>query len=251
MDKKFESILEANKITHEVLEHCKQVILIRQEINKKEVETLAEFDLTKHDVEPAFKGVQGFPSIICVCINDEVIHGVPKEGQKIVKGDIVSLDFGVKVNGYCADAAISFVNNTKISNPITKKRRLVRATQQALEEAVKSLEESFPECKVSDITRIMESYRKDYGIVIGFGGHGIGKELHDSKIFIPNSWGSGQKDMYLKVGDYFTIEPMFTLGSGETITDKDGFTVKTADGSLSAHFEYSITITPDGVVVLK
>lgn len=251
MDKKLESMLEANKLTHKVLEHCKKVILDRQTITKKEIETLAEFALTRHKAESAFKGVKGFPSVICVCINDEIIHGVPKEGQKIVKGDLVSLDFGIKINGYCADAAISFINDTIIYNPMRKKRKLVRITKEALEEAVKSLKQSFPNCKVSDITRIMESYRKDYGIVERFGGHGVGKELHDSRIFIPNSWSSGQKDMYLKPGDYFTIEPMFTLGSGKTITDKDGFTIKTADSSLSAHFEYSIAITSDNVIVLK
>lgn len=251
MDKKFNSMLEANKITHEILEHCKKVIMDRETITKGEVATLAEFAINRHGVESAFKGVGGFPSVICVCINDETIHGLPKEEQTIVKGDLVSLDFGVKVNGYCADAAISFVNDKKIANPISKKRKLVRATKEALEEAVKSLESAFPECKISDITRVIEPYRKNYGIVIGFGGHGIGKELHDSRIYIPNSFRGLQKDAYLKVGDYFTIEPMFTLGSEEVITDEDKFTIKTADGSLSAHFEYSIAIRPEGVIVLK
>lgn len=251
MDSKFESMLEANKITHEVLEHCKKVILERQTIPKEEIETLANFALTKYDVKSAFKDVGGFPSIICVCVNDEIIHGIPKSGQKIVKGDLVSLDFGVKVNGYCADAAISFINDSKISNPISKKRKLVRATQEALEVAVETLNETFPNCKVSDIGRVIESYRKDYGIVKNFGGHGIGKDLHDSKMFIPNTWNKLQTDKQLKIGDYFTIEPMFTLGSEETIIDEDGFTVKTADSSLSAHFEYSIAIKKDGVVILK
>jgi methionyl aminopeptidase len=251
MDNKFESMLEANKLTHEILEHCKETILTRKTISKKEVELLAEFKLNQHGVESAFKGIGGFPSVICVCINDEVIHGLPKEEQMIQEQDLVSLDFGVKVNGYCADAAISFINSTKISNPLSKKRKLVRATKEALDVAVKALENTFPNCRVKDITKVIESYKKDYGIVVGYGGHGIGKELHDSKIFIPNTWSSLQKDMHLKVGDFFTIEPMFSLGSVDTITDEDGFTIKTADGSLSAHFEYSIAITKDGIVVLK
>jgi len=251
MDKKFDSMLEANRITHEVLENCKKVIMDREHITKAEVETLAEFSLTRHSVKSSFKGVGGFPSIICICVNDEIIHGLPKAEQTIVKGDLVSLDFGVKVNGYCADAAISFINDTKISNPISKKRKLVRATQEALELSVKALETTFPNCKVSDITKVIESYKDDYGIVVGFGGHGIGKALHDGSIFVPNTWNNLQTDKYLKAGDYFTIEPMFTLGSIDTIVDEDGFTVKTADGSLSAHFEYSITITKDGVVILK
>lgn len=251
MDKKFKSMLKANQITYKVLEHCKKVIMERETITKEEVEILAEFALTKHDVESAFKGVGGFPNVMCVSVNDEIIHGVPKQGQKIIKGDLVSLDFGVKINGYCADAAISFINNTKINNPISKKRKLVRATKEALEVSIKALKTSFPNCKVSDITRVIESYKKNYGIVIGFGGHGVGKELHDSGIFIPNIWSNIQVDKYLKIGDYFTIEPMLTLGSGKTVVDKDGFTIKTADGSLSAHFEYSIAIRPEGIIVLK
>lgn len=251
MDKKFDSMLEANRITHEVLENCKKAIMDREVITKVEVETLAEFALTRYDVESAFKGVGGFPNVMCVCVNNEIIHGLPKEYQAIIKGDLVSLDFGVKINGYCADAAISFVNDKKIANPISKKRKLVRATKEALEISIKALKTSFPNCKVSDITKVIESYKDDYGIVIGFGGHGVGKELHDSRIFIPNTWDKLQTDRYLKAGDYFTIEPMFTLGSSKTIVDEDRFTIKTADGSLSAHFEYSIAITKDGVVVLK
>lgn len=251
MSKKFKAMLEANRITHEVLEHCKKVILDREIINKEEIETLAEFALTKHNIESAFKGVGGFPNIICVCINDEIIHGLPKVGQKIVKGDLVSLDFGVKIDGYCADAAISFVNDKKIANPISKKRKLVRATKEALEVSVKALKCSFPNCKVSDVTRVIESYNKEYGIIKGFGGHGIGKDLHESRLFIPNTWCFSQRDSYLKEGDFFTIEPMFSLGSENTIVDKDGFTIKTIDGSVSAHFEYSIAITKDGVIVLK
>ena len=251
MDNKFDSMLEANKITCKVLENCKKTIMDRETITKAEIETLAEFGLTRYNVESAFKGVGGFPNIMCVCINDEIIHGLPKEEQAIVKGDLVSLDFGVKVNGYCADAAISFINDKKIANPISKKRKLVRATKEALEVAIKALEASFPDCKISDITTVIESYKEDYGIVLGFGGHGIGKLLHDSSIFIPNIWNKLQTDKYLKVGSYFTIEPMFTLGSDKTIVDADGFTIKTADGSLSAHFEYSIAITEEGVVVLK
>lgn len=250
MDKKFNSMLEANRITHEALEHCKKIILDTESITKKEIETLAGFFLTRYNVKSAFQNVNGFPSIMCISINDEIIHGVPND-NKIVKGDLVSLDFGIRYEGYCSDAAISFINDKKISNPISKKRKLVRATSEALEESVKSLDESFPNCKISDITRIMESYKDDYGIILNFGGHAIGKNLHDSSIFIPNHLNEIKEDKQLKIGDYFTIEPMFTLGSGETFVDEDGFTIKTKDGSLGAHFEYSLTITKDGVVVLK
>jgi len=250
MDKKYEAMAEANKITHKILEHCKETILNRESISKIEVETLAEMAYTREGLEPAFKGVYNYPSCICISINDEIVHGVPKE-QRIVKGDLVSLDFGVKVNGYNGDAAISFINNTSVSNPLSKKRKLVRATKEALDNAVLALQESFPNCKISDIVSVMESYRKGYGIVEGYGGHGIGKQLHDSSIFVPNTWSGLKCDKALNIGDYFTIEPMFTLGKPEIIIDGDGYTIKTADGSLAAHFEYTLTITKNGVVVLK
>lgn len=250
MDNKFESMLEANKITHEALEHCKNIIMDSESITKKEVETLAGFFLTRYDVKSAFQNVNGFPGIMCISVNDEVIHGLPNE-DRIVKGDIVSLDFGIRYNGYCSDAAITFLNDSKILNPISKKRKLVRATKEALDKSIKSLEKAFPNCKISDITKAIEPYGEEYGIVLNYGGHGIGKNLHDPSIFIPNELSAIRQNKELKIGDYFTIEPMFTLGSGETYIGEDGFTIKTKDGSLSAHFEYSITITKEGIVILK
>ncbi len=251
MDSKFESMLEANKITHEALEHCKKIILDSESISKKEIETLAGFFLTRHNVKSAFQNVNGFPGIICISINDEVIHGLPNNGDKIVKGDVVSLDFGVIYDGYCSDAAITFLNDKTILNPISQKRKLVRTTKEALDKSVESLEESFPNCKISDITRVIEAYGEGYGIIENYGGHGIGKNLHDSSIFIPNKLSAIKQDKELNIGDFFTIEPMFTLGSPETYVGEDGFTVKTKDGSLAAHFEYSIAITKEGVVILK
>lgn len=248
---KFKSMLEANRIAHETLQNCKKLILDRETITKEEVQTLAQIALTRYDVPSSFKGVYGFPYIMCISVNDEVIHGAIQENYTIVKGDLVSLDFGVIVNGYCSDCAISFVNDNKVSNPIKKKRKLVRTTEKAINEAVKALEESFPNCKISDITAVLHKYSKGYGVVKNFGGHGIGKELHDGHIFIPNSLDALDVDKRLEIGDVFTIEPMYTLGSGVLVKGEDGFTLKTSDGSLGAHFELSIAITKDGVVVLK
>jgi len=248
---KFESMLEANRITHVALEKCKETILARETITKVEVETLVKFVMTTNNVVSSFKDVYDYPYNMCVSVNDEVIHGVPKEDAKIVKGDLVSLDFGVIYNGYCADAAISFINNTVELNPISKKRKLVRKTKKALDESVRALQDSFPNCKISDIIKAIQTCGEGYGIIDSYGGHGIGENLHDKGLFIPNSFKGFTEDKELQVGDYFTIEPMFTLGSTKTITDKDGYTIKTEDGSLAAHFEYSIAITKDGVIVLK
>jgi methionyl aminopeptidase len=251
MSNQLESQREANRITHEVLEACKVFILDSDEITKEEVNTLAQIHITRYLVESAFKGVGGFPDVMCISVNDEVIHGTCGTA-KIVKGDLVSLDFGVIVDGYYADAAISFVNNSLIKDPISKKRKLVRETKRALDEAVNNLKLHFPKCKLSNIIHTVEKVAVDngYGIVLGYTGHGIGKTLHDTRILVPNKWELHQEDQDLKIGSFFTIEPMFTLGSPEVIIGEDKYTIKTKDGSLSAHFEYSIAITKEGVEVL-
>jgi len=252
MDNKFESMLEANKITHQILEACKKLVLASDKsIATTEVSKYAQFGLSRLGVESAFKGIDNFPDIMCISINDTIIHGLPDEDLKIKKGDIVSLDFGVKVDGYCADAAITFVNDRNKLAIFNKKHKLVNDTEQALHDSIKALEKTFPNCKISDITKAVDKYKENYGIVEGYGGHGIGKSLHDKNIFIPNTVDNLRKDKELKIGDYFTIEPMFTLGTGDIIKADDGFSIKTADESLSAHFEYSITITEDGIKILK
>ncbi len=252
MNNKLESMLEANKITHRILASCKKLILNSDKpIATTEVSKYAQFGLNRLEVDSAFKNVNGFSDIMCISLNDAVIHGLPDEDLFINKGDIVSLDFGVRINGYCSDAAISFVNENRKIPILNKKHKLVKATKQALDDAVKALNKSYPNCKISDITKAINKYEENYGIVLDYGGHGIGKELHETNIFIPNSWNNFHKDRDLKIGDYFTIEPMLTLGSGETFIADDGFTIKTLDKSLSAHFEYSIAITEDGVLILK
>jgi methionyl aminopeptidase len=248
---KLEAMRESNRITHETLQSCKKLILDRDEITKEEVETLAQIAITRYGVKSAFQGVNNFPGIMCISVNDEIIHGLPNS-SKIEKGDVVSLDFGVIYEGYYSDAAITFVNSSKISNPISAKRKLVRDTQKALDAAVDSLRATYPNCKISDITSAVQVHADDggYGVVLGFGGHGVGDRLHEPHIFVPNYISELDIDQELKVGEFFTIEPMFTMGTGETIVDKDGFTIKTADGSLSAHAEYSIAITKDGIEIL-
>jgi len=200
------------------------------------------------NVKPAFLGYKGYPGIICISVNDEIVHGIPKDEKSIKKGDIVSLDFGVIVNEYCSDMAISFVNK-RFS--FGKKQALVEATKQALDDAISILKKTYPNCYLSDITAAIAKYSKKYGIVYSYGGHGVGKEVHESWIFVPNSWRNFEKDMKLPIDSVFTIEPMFTLGSSEVKIDKNGWTVRTEDGSLAAHFEYSIAITNKGIEVLK
>ncbi|HSG32538.1 MAG TPA: type I methionyl aminopeptidase [Thermodesulfobacteriota bacterium] len=251
MEDKLASMLEANRITHIVLSNCKKLILNAESITAAEVNQYAEFSLTRFGVQSAFKGVNNFPAVMCISINDGIVHGLPTEDVKIVKGDVVSLDFGVKYNGYCSDAAITFLNGKVSGKGSRKKNKLIKDTEKALNDCIKVLEENFPNCKLSDICKVLDSYSNKYGLVKGYGGHRIGKTLHEPGLFVPNNWSNLYEDRDLKIGDFFTIEPMFTLGADETKVGEDGFTVKTIDGSIAAHFEYSIAITEKGIIVLK
>lgn len=264
MTSKFESMKEANRITHRILEGAKQLILNADSITSFEVNQYATFVANRFGVLPAFLNYKGFPASMCISVNDAVCHGLPTENYKIKKGDLVSLDFGVKVDGYCADAAISFVNRKPSILPtslslkkladLKLKCHLVDTTKEALDKAVEALQNSYPNCKISDITKVIDDYKDKYGIIYGYGGHSIGKDVHEEGIFIPNHFDTIHPDKSLKIGDYFTIEPMFAIGSGivNTVVDKeDGMTIRTENGALSAHFEYSLTITSEGVIVLK
>lgn len=251
MSNKLEAMTEANRLTHKILENCKKLILNSDKpIASSEVSKYAQFSLTRANVESAFKGLYGFPEVMCISVNDAVIHGLPSEDVIINKGDVVSLDFGLKVDGYCSDAAITFLNQNDIS-PSNKKQALIQDTKRALEEAISLIQRKFPECYLSDIAETIGIYSTRYGVVDSYGGHEIGEKVHEGNLFVANTIEALRYDAKLKEGQFITIEPMFTLGSPELVTDADGFTLKTKDGSLSAHFEYSLAVTKDGIIVLK
>jgi methionyl aminopeptidase len=249
---KLDALRTANTITDAILCDLKSFILREQVLSTEEVAIRAErimrlMSVGSDNIVSAFKGYKGFPSSICISINDEVVHGIPNKNRLIKKGDLVSLDFGIRYKGYCSDMAISFVNN-KFS--FGKKQQLVEDTKQALDNAINDLKKERI-YHLSTITSAITRYAKKYGVVSDYGGHQIGQEVHEGHLFIPNTWGSLSKDQVLPVDTIFTIEPMFTLGKGEVTVSDDGFTVKTKDGSLAAHFEYSIAITSKGIEVLK
>lgn len=250
---KLNALRTANTITSAVLSDLKAFILREKVLSALEVDLRAErllklMSLGNEKIEPAFKGYKGFPNSLCVSINDEIVHGIPHKDKIIRKGDLVSLDFGVRYKGYCSDMAISFVNST-IS--LGKKQKLVEATKQALEDAIKDLQNSYPLVNVSVIVTAIHKYSNKYGIISQYGGHEVGKEVHQGTLFIPNTWSNFKKDTIIPIGTSFTIEPMLTLGSSDIKVDQDGWTVKTKDGSLSAHFEYSMMVTDKGIEVFK
>lgn len=205
---------------------------------------IAEAELAALGGEPAFKSYQGFPEVLCVSVNDEVVHGIPRTDKNIRDGDIVGLDFGVKYRGMITDAAISvIVGKPKQQGHI----RLVERTKQALEVGISAVHDGV---RTGDIGAAIEGYLKQYkyGIVRDLVGHGVGHEVHEDPN-IPN-YGRSNTGPWLEKGMTIAIEPMVTLGGEKVYIADDHWTVLTADKSWTAHFEHTVLITEDGSEIL-
>ncbi len=210
----------------------------------KQLSDMAADELKKLGGEPAFLGYQGFPDIICISVNEEVVHGIPKADKIIADGDIVSLDFGVRYKSMITDAAISLIaGRPKQRGHI----ELVKHTETALLTGINAVHD---QVRTGDIGSAIENYLKKYryGIVRDLVGHGVGHEIHEDPN-IPN-YGRAGSGPWLSAGMTIAIEPMVTLGTDRVYIDDDGWTVITADGKRSAHFEHTILITGDGAEVL-
>jgi methionyl aminopeptidase len=192
--------------------------------------------------EAPFYGYNGFPDVICISVNDEVVHGIPSN-RVINDGDIVSLDFGVKYRGMITDSALSVIAGT----PKTQHAELLKYTERSMLAGVDVLRDGI---RTGDIGAAVEAVlnQKKYGIVRDLVGHGVGHELHEDPN-IPNYGHAGQGPS-LKAGMTIAIEPMATLGSERVYMARDGWTILTADGSWAAHFEHTILITEDGAEIL-
>lgn len=193
---------------------------------------------------PSFKGYQGFPDVICISVNDEVVHGIPSTEIIIKDGDIVGLDFGVTYKGMITDSAISVISG----KPKQKGHILLLTdTENAMMAGVASLKD---QVRTGDIGSAIENSLKHrkYGIVRDLVGHGVGHEVHEDPN-IPNV-GRPNTGPWLSKGMTIAIEPMVTLGSEAVYIANDGWTVLTKDGSWSAHFEHTVLITEDGAEIL-
>ena len=198
-----------------------------------------------------FKGVSSsqatmdFPASICASINEEVVHGIPG-ARKLSTGDIVSIDCGVKLNGYCGDAAITVV----VGQPKPEVLDLVRVTREVLEIAVC---ESKPGRYWSDVAQLMQDHAEQagFGVVRDYVGHGIGRKMHEDPK-VPNFVSDEllKNDLLLRKGMILAVEPMLNAGTFKTKVMPNGWTVVTADGKSSAHFEHTLAITDDGAEVL-
>jgi len=233
---------EANQIVAEVLTLMQKSVI--PGISTFELDQMAEDLCRKRNSTPAFKGYHGFPSSLCVSINEEVVHGIPSRKRKLRKGDILSVDFGVRYKGFYGDSAITIPVGT-IKPEIHK---LLLATQESLDLAI---EQVVIGNRVSDISKAVQDCvePKGYSVVRQFVGHGIGSSLHEGPE-IPNYVQSGQSPRLIE-GMVIAIEPMVNLGTHKVKVLRDGWTVITADKKPSAHFEHSIAVTTDGPLVLS
>lgn len=208
-----------------------------------DLERIAEEETMKRDAKPAFKGYRGYPFCLCTSINSEVVHGMPSK-RALKSGDILSIDFGVRYNGFYGDSAIT----VPVGGVSDDAARLIEVTKASLEAAI---EKAVPGNRLTDISsavqRLVESH--GFSVVREFVGHGIGRELHEPPQ-VPN-FGLPGRGIRLKPGMVLAIEPMINMGGSAVRVLDDGWTAVTVDGSLSAHFEHTVAVTSDGPYVLS
>ena len=215
---------------------------IKAGIKTKELDRLAEEFIRSKGATPSFKGYEGFPSTLCISINDEVVHGFPSD-RVLQDGDIISIDIGACYKGYHGDSAWTYT----VGEVSDDAKYLLEHTEKALYEGIKQAKVGN---RIGDISYAVEKYATEHnlGVVKELVGHGVGTSVHESPD-VPNygTKGTGPK---IRDGMVIAIEPMLTLGSPDIYIEDNDWTVKTVDSSLSAHFEHTIAITNEGVIIL-
>ena len=231
---------QAGRIVAETLEILRS--RLRAGMKTKELDDIAERELKRRGAKPSFKGYRGFPASVCVSLNDEIVHGIPGDAV-LNEGDIVSLDLGAIYNGFQGDAAVT-VGVSQIS---PEAERLLAAAEDALKAGISAAR---PGARLGDISASIQRCAESggYQVVREYTGHGIGRQMHEGPQ-VPN-YGRPGTGPLLKKGMTLALEPMLNIGGWRTKVDEDLWTVRTADGSLSAHFEHTIAITDDGPEVL-
>lgn len=216
---------------------------VRPGVSTAELDRLAERFILAQGAKPAFKGYHGYPATLCTSVNDVIVHGIPSERCILKEGDIISLDCGVVVDGFYGDGAVTLPVG-KIS---PEAQRLLQVTRECLELAV---QEARPGRRLGDVSAVIQKHAEEAGfsVVREFVGHGIGRSLHEEPQVC--NYGVPGTGPELKPGLVLAIEPMVNEGSPNVRVDADGWTARTEDGKLSAHFEYSVAVTENGPWVL-
>lgn len=231
----------ANRIVAEILAGVKE--RVAPGIETRELDELAEEMCRRHQVEPAFKGYRGYPRCICVSVNEEIVHGIPGP-RKIKAGDLVSLDFGVKYQGYYGDAALTVA----VGEVNPRARELLEITEKSLYAGISQAQVGN---RLSDISHAVQVVVEgaNFGVIREFVGHGIGRSLHEDPQ-IPN-FGPPGRGQVLEAGMTLAIEPMTSMGAWQVRILKDGWTAVTQDGSYAAHFEHTVAVTANGPRILS
>lgn len=218
-------------------------------VSTGELDRIAESVIRDGGGVPSFLGYHGFPATVCASVNDRVVHGIPSDAEKLVAGDLVSIDCGAIFDDWHGDSAVTF----GVGTLIPADELLSEATRTSMEAGIAAM---VPGNRLTDVSHAIEvgthaaeaRDNRKYGIVAGYGGHGIGREMHMDP-FLPNEGAPG-KGPYLEVGSVLAIEPMLTLGTVNTKVLDDDWTVVTTDGSRAAHWEHTVAVTADGPRIL-
>ena len=239
--REIEQLKRSNAIVAEVFGRLKGMIV--PGVTTRELDEVAEDYIRLKGARPAFKGYRGFPASLCTSINEEVVHGIPGQ-RRLKEGDIIGLDVGVNYQGYFGDAAMTLPVGEVDAEAI----RLLEVTERAL---YIGIEKAKVGNRLFDISYAIQKWVESHGfsVVRDFVGHGIGKELHEDPQ-VPN-FGAPHQGPRLEKGMVFSLEPMVNEGTYEVRVLSDGWTVVTADGKRSAHFEHTIAITEDGAEILS
>lgn len=238
---------KGGKILGQILK--KLALSVKPGQTTEELNILAEELIAKAGGIPSFKGYApagsgpAYPNVLCCSINDEVVHGIVSAKRRLKRGDIISLDLGLYYQGWHTDSALTVAVGRVARNA----EQLIRVTKEALN---KGIEQVGPGATIGDIGAAVQEYveKNGYSVVKSLVGHGIGRKVHELPR-VPNFGRRGQ-GVELKVGNVIAIEPMVNLGKEEVICADDGWTVKTGDGLLSAHFEHTVAVTQNGYQIL-
>ena len=231
----------AGKITGEALAMAGE--MVRPGITTKEIDTAIREYIKKCGATPSFLNYGGFPASACISVNDEVIHGIPSAKKILRDGDIVKIDVGAYYKGYHGDSANTF----PVGNVTEEAETLIRVTKESFQKGIETLG---PGSRLGDLGAAVDGYVRQFGFsaVRKFVGHGIGRDLHEVPD-VPN-YGIAGRGQRIYTGMVIAVEPMINAGTYDVIQLDDGWTIKTADGKLSAHYEHTLAVTDNGVVLL-
>lgn len=232
---------EAGRITAEALLTARENV--KEGISTKELDTIIRNYIEKAGAKPSFLGYAGFPGSACISINDEVIHGIPSKDRILKEGDIVKIDVGAFYKGYHGDSARTF----PVGRVSDEALHLIKVTEESFYEGIAAVKSGN---RIGDVGYAIDSHVRKYGFstVKKYIGHGIGRDLHESPD-VPN-FGTPGRGVRICTGMALAIEPMINVGTDAVKDLPDGWTVKTADGKLSAHYENTVALTENGLIIL-